>query len=252
MHVGHRQDAYRVRFDWGAAGAAAVAGDAVIVVVVDVLSFTTTLSVAVDAGTAVVPCPWDDASAERIAREAGAVLAVKRSRAAAGQISLSPSSVRAAVPRPAKLVLPSPNGATLVHSLQGLSACRVGACLRNAAAVAQWLGARYAAERTTVAVLAAGERWGDGTLRPAVEDGWGAGAVISGLGDAGWSACSPEADFARAGYEAIRGRELDALRTCASGRELIDRGHADDVAIAAETGSSTAVPVLVDGAFVAA
>jgi 2-phosphosulfolactate phosphatase len=94
--------------------------------------------------------------------------------------------------------------------------------------------------------------WDDGTLRPAVEDLWGAGAVISGLADAGWLTRSPEADLAHAGYRAIRGRELDALRTCASGRELIEQGYAADVAIAAETASSSAVPVLTGDSFVPA
>jgi len=44
-----RQAASRVRFEWGLAGADAIAADADIAVVVDVLSFTTTLSVALDA-----------------------------------------------------------------------------------------------------------------------------------------------------------------------------------------------------------
>jgi 2-phosphosulfolactate phosphatase len=253
VHAAHGQGEHRVRFDWGAAGAAAVAGDADVVVVVDVLSFTTTLSVALDAGIAVVPCPDAsmDGSAERVARELGAVLAVGRSRAAPGQISLSPASVRAAAVRPERLVLPSPNGSALACSVAaGPGRSVVGACLRNASAVAAWVAAGHHPERTTVALLAAGERWDDGTLRPAVEDAWGAGAVISGLADAGWSARSPEADLARAGYETIRGRELEALSACASGRELIQRGYAADVAIAAETATSATVPVLTHGSFV--
>ena len=44
------------------------------------------------------------------------------------------------------------------------------------AAVARWLQARGG----TVAVVAAGERWPDGSLRPAAEDLWGAGAVLAG------------------------------------------------------------------------
>jgi len=76
--------------------------------------------------------------------------------------------------------------------------------------------------------------------------------VISGLADAGWLARSPEADLARAGYDAIRGREPDALSACASGRELIERGYVADVAIAAETASSGEVPVLINGRFVQA
>jgi 2-phosphosulfolactate phosphatase len=253
VDAARRQGAHRVRFEWGAAGAAAVATDGDLVVVIDVLSFTTTLSVAVDAGVAVLPCSCDDdAAAEALAHDHGAVLAVGRSQGRPGRFSLSPASIRAAVALPKRLVLPSPNGSELARSLVGGAATCVGACLRNAPAVAAWITHRHRPEFTTVAVIAAGERWDDGTLRPAVEDLWGAGAVVSALADAGWRARSPEADLAVGANEAVRGRELEALTACASGRELIERGYAADVAIAAETDRSLEVPVLVDGAFVPA
>jgi 2-phosphosulfolactate phosphatase len=41
----------------------------------------------------------------------------------------------------------------------------------------------------------------------------------------------------------------DAIRGCVSGRELIERGYAADVALAVEINSSRAVPVLRGGAF---
>lgn len=96
-------------------------------------------------------------------------------------------------------------------------------------------------------MIAAGERWGTGALRPAVEDLWGAGAVIAGLVAAGWDDLSPEAELARHGYESVCGRELDSLLGCAGGRELVDAGYRADVEIAAETNTSQAVPLLVDG-----
>jgi len=39
---------------------------------------------------------------------------------------------------------------------------------------------------------------------------------------------------------------------CASGAELVERGFAEDVQIASEVDSSSVVPVLVEGRFVAA
>src|SRR5688572_16417167 len=90
VHPSHRQSPHRVRCDWGLAGAEAITGDADVAVVVDVLSFTTTLSVALDLGTIVLPYRWSDATAEKFAREQDAVLAVGRSVARPGQISLSP------------------------------------------------------------------------------------------------------------------------------------------------------------------
>ncbi len=89
-------------------------------------------------------------------------------------------------------------------------------------------------------------------MRPAVEDLWGAGAVIGGLSAFGSDSCSPEAAVAAAAYDTIRGRELDALPSCTSGQELSDAAYRGDVEIAAEVDGSTSVPLLVDGRFVAA
>lgn len=71
------QDRYRVRCEWGPAGAAHVVADSA-VVVVDILSFTTSVSVAVDRGTAVYPVAWRDERATDLARAHGAALAVGR------------------------------------------------------------------------------------------------------------------------------------------------------------------------------
>ena len=82
----------QVRFEWGPTGAAAVV--APVTVVVDVLSFTTTLSVAVERGMTVYPFRWKDERAEAYAEQRGAVLA--RGRSLRDGVSLSPVSVRAA------------------------------------------------------------------------------------------------------------------------------------------------------------
>jgi len=246
MQPAHGQTGYRVRLDWGPDGARAVGVDASTTVVVDVLSFTTTLAVALDAGTVVYPYRWNDGTAEQFARENDAVLAVGRSQAGAGQVSLSPATLRVGRP-PGRLVLPSPNGATIAHHLASQGAPCLAASLRNAAAVARAITGRLGTTGT-VAFVAAGERWPDGGLRPAVEDLWGAGAVIAHLREHGWS-CSPEADAARAAYEAVRGREREVLLACASGRELVEQGFEQDVTIAAEVNTSTVVPVLEDGRF---
>jgi 2-phosphosulfolactate phosphatase len=90
-------------------------------------------------------------------------------------------------------------------------------------------------------VIAAGERWPDGQLRPAVEDLLGAGALIQALG--GGVLRSPEAETARACF-ASSAAPADLIQACASGVELIQRGFADDVAIATELNVSDTVPVL--------
>lgn len=237
------QASYDLRFDWGPSGAAALAAD--VTVVVDVLSFTTTLSVAVERGIEVFPFRWKDVRATSYALTRDAVLAVGRSQAGPGQVSLSPSSVRAAEGIE-RLVLPSPNGSAISFALAEAGSEVVGGCLRNAAAVGARLTGRLAAG-ATVAVVAAGERWPDGTLRPAVEDLWGAGAVLAAIGA---GSPSPEAAVAMAAYDALRDVPA-ALRGCASGRELVAAGHDGDVAVAAEVGSSAVVPVLRGESFVA-
>ncbi|MBC9732304.1 2-phosphosulfolactate phosphatase [Nocardioides sp. zg-578] len=127
----------------------------------------------------------------------------------------------------------------------------VAASLRNAAAVADWLAPRVAA-RATVALVPAGERWPDGSLRPAAEDLWGAGAVLAGLPAtllADPVATSPEARVAVAAWRSVADRLPAELAACAGGRELADLGFADDVAVAAQVGASGVVPILVDGEF---
>lgn len=189
----HRQTAYPLRLDWGPTGADAVGPGSDVAVVVDVLSFTTTLTVAADRGIEVHPYRWHDDSAAEFARERDATPAVGRSRAVAGQASLSPASVRACR-GVRRLVLPSPNGSTIAAMLAGSGAVVVGVSLRNRAAAAGWLARRRSEKPDlVVSVVAAGERWPDGSLRPAVEDLWGAGALIGELVRCGWRGISPEA-----------------------------------------------------------
>ncbi len=237
----HSQAAYARRFDWGPAGARALVADAGpgdVAVVVDVLSFTTTLTVALEHGIAVLPYPWAAEQVEAYAAEHGAVVATGRRQGRSdGRVSLSPASF-AGVTGIARLVLPSPNGSALSFALADAGVTVVGACLRNAGAVARWVAATSGGR---VSVLAAGERWPDDSLRPAVEDLWGAGAVLSALGVEG---SSPEAAAAVEAFESVRQRLPELLAACASGRELVDAGFAGDVAIAAAVDVSDVVPVL--------
>ena len=82
-HETHGQPSYAVRLEWGPTGAAAIAEGADVAVVVDVLSFTTTLSVALDRGMTVYPYRWRDDGAAAYAAERDAVLAVGRFEAEA-------------------------------------------------------------------------------------------------------------------------------------------------------------------------
>jgi 2-phosphosulfolactate phosphatase len=258
-HAAHGQAAYAVRFDWGPTGAAAVAEGADVAVVVDVLSFTTTVAVAVEAGATVLPYPWQDGGAAAFAAERHATLAVGRlvARAArnAGEtdaVSLSPADMARSVVEAgvSRVVLPSPNGSSICFSLADRGIEVAAGSLRNATAVARWLRP-FLEEGRPVAVIAAGERWPDGSLRPAVEDLWGAGAVLDALlgMDTARDMASPEAELAAGAFRAATAHLATALEECASGRELVGVGFADDVAMAAELDVSQVVPVLRDGEF---
>jgi 2-phosphosulfolactate phosphatase len=246
MRSPYSQPGYQVKVDWGAAGGDAIGLNATITAIVDILSFTTTLTVCVDNGIEVFPCRWHDGAAAAYAADRNAVLAVGRSEARSrpGQVSLSPTSIRYAhgIDR---LVLPSPNGSAITRDLAGHGATIIGVALRNITAAADWAARRLRAEvDSSLAVIAAGERWADGSLRPAVEDLWGAGAYVAALANLGVRSLSPEAGAAVGAYAQVAGRIGEALEECASGRELLRYGFREDVEIAAELESSTAIPVL--------
>ena len=249
--AGHGQTAYSRRLDWGLAGAQALVADARpgdVAVVVDVLSFTTTLSLAVERGIEVYPHPWATEDAPPSAAQRGAVLARgRREGLATGEVSLSPASFEP-VGGIERVVLPSPNGSAICFALAGAGVRVVGASLRNATAVGRWLSG-VTGSGGRVAVVAAGERWPDGSLRPAAEDLWGAGAVLAA---SGMEVASPEARLAVSAYDTVRDDVTNALRDCVSGRELASAGFGRDVELAAEVDSSTVVPLLTGEAFVAA
>ncbi|WP_295819344.1 2-phosphosulfolactate phosphatase [uncultured Deinococcus sp.] len=235
------QSAFRVCCEWGRAAVRHLGPHVDAVVVVDVLSFTTCVDVAVSRGAAVLPYRWRDDSAAAFAREQGAVLASHERRFTDG-FSLSPSSLLT-LPVGERLVLPSPNGGALCADAAELRVPVYAACLRNARAVGEHLHGMG-----RVLVVPAGERWPNGTLRPALEDWLGAGAVIDALrGDR-----SPEAEASAQAFRAARPDLTRIVRECSSGVELIERGFGVDVELAAQLNVSRAVPVLRDGEFVAA
>ena len=212
-------------------------------VVVDVLTFSTTVTVAADRGVAVRPYRWADTTAADEARRLGATLAVARDAATTGEVSLSPETFRAAGDL-SRVVLPSPNGSTICAILAEAGVDVLVASLRNRAAVAPYLLARGG----RVLVVPAGERWPDGSLRPAIEDLWGAGGVVAALLETDSSVeASEEALAAAAAYRLVEPRIGAALAACPSGQELTGWGYASDVTIAAELDAGQAVPTLRDG-----
>ncbi|MBB3664299.1 2-phosphosulfolactate phosphatase [Prauserella sediminis] len=209
------QDGHDVRLDWGASGLAALGGRCAVLVIVDVLSFSTRVDLLLAEGTAVQPVRWTDTVTE------------------------APSGGAEPVQ--------SPNGATLTADAATTGAHVLTACLRNADAVAKHAADLAAGE--PIGVLAAGERWGvaagaapgsDGPLRPCVEDQLGAGAVVAGLQSYG--DVSPEAVVAAQAFAVAD--VPAAVSGSASGRELTAHGDGEIVERAVEVGMSAGVPIL--------
>jgi len=206
------QSGFAYRGDWGLEGLEALAADSAVVIIVDVLRFTSAVCCALEAGAAVLPYRWNDASAVEFVTLHHAVLAGRREDSV---LSLSPTDLLT-IHAGTRLVLPSPNGSTIAFRAHELGVPHVLAgCLRNETATAD--AARHFAEGGPISVIAAGERWRshDRTLRAAVEDLLGAGAILTALDQSAAATapeCSPEPGAACAAFVAARPRLDDTLQ----------------------------------------
>jgi 2-phosphosulfolactate phosphatase len=156
--------------------------------------------------------------------------------------SLSPATF-VAIQAGVRVVLPGINGSRL-SLLTGRTATLAGS-IRNARAVAE------AAMRLghKIAVVPAGERWKEsGSLRAAVEDLIGAGAIIRHLR----GSLSPEADGAVSVFRGAEHQLLSVLTACSSGKELVAMGFEQDVRLCADIDVDDCAPILKDGAYVMA
>jgi 2-phosphosulfolactate phosphatase len=257
---------FDLQFEWGPNGLARLGPGAAGVVIVDVLRFTTAVSVAVDRGATVLPYPWADDGAQTYAAQHNALLAGAGPDGSGGaRWSLSPVDLARLRPG-TRLVLPSPNGSALAYGAREHAphAAVVAGCLRNASAVAHEVAESLsrgpvvvvgAGERWGTAVAALGDRHGASALRPAVEDLLGAGAVLRALRVVTGVApdrVSPEARAAMAAFDEARDDLPGWLLASTSGRELVGQGRRDDVMAAAALDVEAIAPVLVRAAFVGA
>ncbi|MFX0593193.1 2-phosphosulfolactate phosphatase [Melissospora conviva] len=243
----HAQPGAGVRFEWGLAGAAELSRACAVLVVVDVLSFTTAVDIAVGRGMRVHPFPWGEQATDYAARIGAAVAVGRRDMTPQRPWSLSPAALRAAPVVP-DLVLPSPNGSVICAAASATGLPVIAGSLRNAPAVARWLiGQGYGSTAAPIGLVASGERWPDGTLRPAVEDQLGAAAIMDELVGATGD-LSVEAAVALAAFAGIPDLSA-AIHGSVSGRLLLERGFPADVDLACRHGVSRTVPLLRNGAF---
>ena len=260
----YNQSEYNIKCEWGIKGVEALMEVTDVFIIIDILSFTSCVDICVSNGAEVYPYPYSDKTAIKFAESIGAELAVSRKENPAGEkYSLMLSSLQK-IPKGTKLVLPSPNGSSISFAVKNKPVICV--CLRNAKSVAEYAAKNY----KRISLIPAGEKWEDGSMRFALEDLIGAGAVISYLN----GSLSPESSNALAVYNHFKNKISDtisdtssgkehksvfdsfknnfagALKISSSGKELIERGYEHDIEIASGLNVSNSVPILIEKRFI--
>ncbi|HEV3364163.1 MAG TPA: 2-phosphosulfolactate phosphatase, partial [Acidimicrobiia bacterium] len=178
----------RVHVEWGEVATREAAYRNQYIAVVDVLSFSTTVSMAVDRGAEVLALSGADIARlggrAAVAARFGAEVVAKDRRSTTARFTLSPASL-SRIEAGDRLILTSLNGALAVSSAAG-SAGLVVACLRNRRAAADFLlAALDEAPAVGVTIVACGEHWSsvaeEAGIRPSLEDWIGAGALAARL-----------------------------------------------------------------------
>ncbi|MCX8959532.1 2-phosphosulfolactate phosphatase [Erwinia psidii] len=224
------QKKFEVRLEWGLPAVDYLAGDADCAVIVDVMSFSTCVSLAVDNGADIYPYPWKDDSASGYGMKIGAQTASPDRRFSGQGYSLSPASIQN-ISDGERLVLPSPNGSAISFRARDTGITVFSGCFRNMSATANACGAFE-----SILVIPCGERWPDGSFRPSVEDYVAAGGIIAAMGRRN---CSPEALASVAAWQLYRQQNLRQLRECSSALELKKRGFNEDVGLCLEVDTAS-------------
>ena len=191
------------RFDWGEAGGRAISARVGLVVVVDVLSFSTSTCVAVRRGA-----PWSPPGRPGSDGPGGIAGAIGRSGTDLGLPTLWPAGILGSRAGET-LVLASPNGAVCAVDAGDAGAMVVVGCLGTPRRSAAW-SRRTAASAGVPPPASAGRTAG----WPALEDLLGAGAFLVMVVAAD---LSPEAQAAAAGFSETRVTMEDEMRGCGSG-----------------------------------
>ncbi len=238
MYSAFTQHGFKYKFEFGVEGAKTIAEPDSVAVIVDVLSFTTCIDIATSHGAEIVPYGKNRKGAATLADKLGATVSGERGTA---RFSLSPETMEKAR-KGQIIILRSINGAELTIAALKHYDTVIGACLRNSAAVAEFV---KKLRPETVAVIAAGEKWPSGELRPAFEDLIGAGAVLANF-ERGM--LSPEAKMTVDAFKSVKDLRRE-LRNCESGRELIQKGYDRDIRLAGMLNASKSVPVVIGGRY---
>ncbi len=234
----YNQNEFDIRLEWGQRGVEELSPISDVIIIIDILSFSTCVDIVTGKLASVIPYKWKDETAVEFAKSKNAILADFK-RQYSDAYSLSPTSLQA-VKKGEQIVLPSPNGSSL--SLTTGNTITLCGCLRNAKAIAE-----YALQSgRKIAFIPAGEKWSNGSLRPCFEDMIGAGAIIYYLK----GTLSPETRIALSAFTSFKENLLEGLMKCSSGKELIARGFEKDIILAGAFDCSDNVPILDNAKYV--
>lgn len=204
------------------------------IVIVDVLSFCTTVDVAISKGCSVIPTKIENkGQLLSLAKQQQAILAKKRNEPG---ITLSPSSLES-IDSKQIILLPSPNGSTLMDLASHFHKPVFAGCFRNAKVLSNCLNLK---KFFPILFVAAGERYPNKMLRPAIEDYWGVGSILAAVD----GNKTIEAECAIQSFRAISNDIKSNLIACESAQELIVHGYTKDVELAGEYNSSDSISEL--------
>jgi 2-phosphosulfolactate phosphatase len=220
-----------------------------VLIVVDQIRASTTMTVALDLGCSELVLAGDVETARRLARGTGRLLAGEQHAVKPPDFDFdnSPSELSRAAIRGRGLVLCTTNGTAVVSQLRAAEHLLIG-CLRNASAVAA--AALQLATETTgdghIAVVCAGLN-GEFVL----DDAAAAGVIVDRVVHAA-QAHGVRPTLTDAAQAAVRIRHsfsslVDAMTNSNGGATLRRIGATDDIAFCAELDASDTVPALVHG-----
>lgn len=234
------QSPFQCCMDWGPEGVRKASERGDIIIIVDVLSFSSTVIAALHFGAVIYPFS-DRQTANGLSNLIGAeILPSRKEGKKIGVPSLSPTSFNSGC-RDKKFILCSPNGATCAKISGNIPNLFLGS-LVNAAYTAEVADELQKGVNSDITVIACGERWDKvDALRPCIEDYLGAGAILNLL----HGTKSPEAEVCVAAFKNSVKQLKKLIWDSGSGRELREKGFSDDAIFSSRLNVFEEVPILV-------
>ena len=236
-----------MQLDVALAPALARVDDGAVLVVIDQIRASATMTTLLDIGCRDVLLAGNVASARRLAADAGALLAGEwRARKPAGfDFDNSPSEIARADVRGRAVVPSTTNGTAVLHRVRGARHVLIG-CLRNARACARAAVTIADREGVGVRIVCAG-RHGRFVLEDAIAAGEIAAGVVAEASQLGRTAVLTDPAVACVRLRDAEPDPIVAMTESDGGRTLHQIHQEEDIAFVAAVDATTTVPVLLPG-----